>query len=153
MTTTLHFSAEDIRLVRLALLYHLARPGAELDHATGQPAAHGLAELDAAISARDDVPAQLALEDEQRRKLLGAMLGCVNELRVYHLNEGAQSVVRSFNDTARRLFPAMAEDPEAALEVAESMLMLHRRVASEAGSADVERAPEPSRRARWPFRR
>lgn len=153
MTTTLHFSAEDIRLVRLALLYHLARPGAELDHATGQPAAHGLAELEAAISARGNAPAQLALEDEQRRKLLEAMLGCVNELRVYHLNGGAPSMVRGFNETARRLFPSMAGDAEAALEVAESMLMLRRRVASEARRADVERAPEPSRRARWPFRR
>ena len=43
MAMALHLSADDVRLVRLSLLYHLARPGAELDPTTGQPAEHGLA--------------------------------------------------------------------------------------------------------------
>ena len=154
MTVTLRLTAEDLRLVRLALLYHLGCPGAELDASTGQRAAHGLAEVNAAIGARDDSAATLALEEEQKRKLLAAMLGCVNELRVYHLNGGSPSMVPGFNETACRLFPAMADDPEAALAVAESMLMLRRRLArSEATEPGQPGTAELARRSRWPFRR
>ena len=150
----LRLTAEDIRLVRLALLYHLARPGAELDPATGQPAAHGLAEVDGALDARDDSAAMLTLDDGQHRKLLVAMLGCVNELHVYHLSGGAPSMVPGFSETARRLFPSMTDEPEAALDVAQSMLMLRRRLArSEATEAPNARAAGPERRSRWPFRR
>ncbi len=45
-------------------------------------------------------------------RLLQAMLGCVNELRVYHLNAGAASMVPGFNEAARRSFPEMAADPD-----------------------------------------
>lgn len=152
MATTLRLSAADLPLVRLALLYHLARPGAELDPATARPAEHGLAEIKAAISDRGDAPVTLALDEAQHRRLLAAMLGCMNELRFYHLNGGAASTVPAFNETARRLFPSMAADPDAALDVAESMLMLRRRLVSGAAGG-VEDAPEHARRGRWPFRR
>ena len=140
--------------MRLALVYHLARPGAELDSSTGQPAEHGLAEVDAALAERQDVQASLELTDGQLHRLLEAMLGCVNELRVYHLNGGAASMVPGFNEAARSSFPAIAGDPEAALEVAESMLMLRRRL-STPGRAVEQRSStaEPPRRSRWPFRR
>lgn len=154
MTATLRLSPEDVRLVRLALLYHLARPGAELDAATGRLAEHGLAEVDAALAEHHDASATLALTDEQLRRLLEALLGCVNELRVYHLNAGAASMVPGFNESARRSFPAMAADPEAAVDVAESMLMLRRRLArSEAAAGAPPERAEPAKRARWPFRR
>ncbi|TAK62110.1 MAG: hypothetical protein EPO22_07735 [Dehalococcoidia bacterium] len=154
MTVALRLSAEDVRLVRLALLYHLARPGAEFDASTGQLAEHGLTEVDAALAEREDAAASLELTDGQLRRLLEAMLGCVNELRVYHLNGGAASMVPRFNETARRSFPAIADDPEAALDVAESMLMLRRRLAQPgAGNERPSRAAEPPKRSRWPFRR
>ncbi len=154
MTVAIRLSAGEVRLVRLALLYHLARPGAELDPATGQPAEHGLAEVDAALAGRDDAAATLTLTGEQLRRLLQAMLGCVNELRVYHLNAGAASMVPGFNEAARRSFPEMAADPESALDVAESMLMLRRRLARPEGpAAGPSGSAEPARRGRWPFRR
>ena len=154
MTATLRLSPEEVRLVRLALLYHLARPGAELDAGTGQRAEHGLAEVDAALAERRDTAATLPLTDEQLRRLLEALLGCLNELRVYHLNAGAASMVPGFNETARQYFPAMADDPEAAVDVAESMLMLRRRVARTAPTAPRQTgSAEPARRRRWPFRR
>ena len=154
MATALHLSADDVRLVRLALVYHLARPGAELDPATGQPAEHGLAEVDAAIAEREGFAATLTLTDEQLRRLLQAMLGSVNELRIYHLNGGAASMVTGFNETARRFFPAIAGEPEVALDVAESMVMLRRRLSrSETTNVDPPASAEPARRGRWPFRR
>ena len=82
------------------------------------------------------------------------MLGSVNELRVYHLNGGAASMVTGFNETARRFFPAIAGEPEVALDVAESMLMLRRRLSrSETTNVDPPARAEPARRGRWPFRR
>jgi len=153
MAATLRLSADDVRVVRLALMYHLARPGAELDAATGQLAEHGLTEVDAALAEHDGASATLALTDAQLRKLLEAMLGCVNELRVFHLNGGAASMVRGFNEAARRLFPAMARDPEAALTVAESMLMLRRRLArSESAESGPSGTADQAKRSRWPFR-
>ena len=154
MAATLRLSADDVRLVRLALRYHLARPGAELDAATGQLAEHGLTAVDAALAEHVDAAATLALTDAQLRKLLEAMLGCVNELRVYHLNGGAASMVQGFNEAACRLFPAMAGDPEDALTVAESILMLRRRLArSEAAEAGRSGTTGQAKRRRWPFRR
>ena len=154
MTIALRLSVEDSRLVRLALLYHLARPGAELDHATGRAAEHGLAEVAGALAEREDAAATLELTDEQLRRLLEAMLGVVNELRVYHLNGGAASMVPGFNEAARRYFQAMAADPEAALDVAESMLMLRRRLArSEAGAPALTEDSRTAKRGGWPFRR
>lgn len=154
MTAATRLSASDVRLVRLALLYHLARPGAELDPATGHHTEHGLAEVDAALAERDDGAVTLTLTDAQSHRLLQAMLGSVNELRVYHLNGGSASMVPGFNDTARRLFPAMAADPESALDVAEAMLMLRRRLSRSGGSAVAgEESARPAKRGRWPFQR
>ncbi len=154
MATALHLSSDDVRLVRLALLYHLARPGAELDPSTGQLAEHGLAEIDAALAERNISAATLTLTGEQMRRLLQAMFGSVNELRVYHLNGGAASMVAGFNESARRFFPAIADDPEAALDVAESMVMLRRRLfRSETTNVGPPARAEPARRGRWPFRR
>jgi hypothetical protein len=154
MTVALRLQPGDVRLVRLALVYHLARPGAELDPATGQPAEHGLAEAGAALAQRDDAGATLTLTDGQLQRLLQAMLGCVNELRVYHLSGGAVSMVPGFNETAIHMFPEMAADPEAAIDVAESMLLLRRRCERERGTSPPPPiAAEPAKRGRWPFRR
>jgi len=149
MAIAVHLSAGDVLLVRLALVYHFARPGAELDPATGHLAEHGLAEVDAALAGREESAATLALGDVQLHRLLQAMLGCVNELRVYHLSDGAASMVPGFNETARRLFPAMEGDPEAAVDVAESMLMLRRRLSR----SETAKFGEPARRSHRPFRR
>ena len=60
--------------------------------------------------------------------LLSAIYGAVNELRVYHMRNGAESGVARFTETARTLFPEIMDDPEPALTVAEAMIMLHRRL-------------------------
>jgi hypothetical protein len=153
MTIALRLSADDVRLVRLALLYHLARPGAELDASTGKPAEHGLAEVDASLAERQNAAASLELSDRQTRGLLEAMLGCVNELRVYHLNGGAASMVPGFNEAACRSFPALAGDPEAALDVAESMMMLRRRLSAPGSGAERRSGGAEPKHGRWPFRR
>ena len=162
MTIALKLTHDEPRLVYLALVYHLGRPGSELDPVTKQPVEHGLREVKTALG--NDVASESAvieLDDDQYRKLLLAIYGSVNELRVHHMRGGAESTVARFSETARTLFPEVAHEPEAALDVAEAMMMLHRRieraVARAGAPASPSGAPEgsepPKGRPRWPFRR
>jgi hypothetical protein len=154
---SLKLTHDEPRLVFLALVYHLSRPGSELDASTRLPVEHGLREVKVALGNHlFDESAVIELDDYQFRRLLSAIYGSVNELRVYHLRDGAGGTIERFADTARDLFPAIADDPEAALDVAESMMMLHRRmeraVSRQPEAATAERAPA-KRRGLWPFRR
>ena len=156
MTFALKLTHDEPRLVYLALVYHLGRPGSELDPNTKLPVERGLREVKVALGKDiESDEAVIELDDDQFRKLLSAIYGCVNELRVYHMRNGAESTVARFTETARSLFPEIADAPEAALDISEAMMMLHRRMESavrraEAGSAP-ESAPKPGRR--WPFGR
>jgi hypothetical protein len=150
----LKLTHDEPRLVFLALTYHLGRPGSELDAETLQPSEHGLRDLKVRLGG--DVAATEAiieLDERQYRKLLSAMYGTVNELRVHHMRGGALSTVAGFTDTLRALFPAVAADPEEALAVAEAMMMLHRRMERAVARATESEPPEGPRRRRWPFSR
>ncbi len=157
MTFALKLTHDEPKLVYLALVYHLGRPGSELDRDTKLPIEHGLREvrLDLGAHVADD-SAIIELDDAQYRQLLSAIYGAVNELRVYHMRNGAESDVERFTATARALFPDVVADPEQALSVAEAMIMLHRRleraVAHAAGSTETT-TPAPPARRRWPFSR
>ncbi len=127
---------DEPRLVYLALVYHLGRPGSELDRDTKMPAEHGLRAVKVAMG--NDLDAESAIievDEAQYAKLLSAILGSVTELRVIHMRDGAQSTVPRFTETARSLFPTVAAEPEAALDLAESMMMLHRRIERAVGRA------------------
>ena len=142
-TVALKLTHDEPRLVYLALVYHLGRPGSELDPATKQPGAHGLRELKTALG--NDVANESAiieLDAEQLRKLLSAIYGSVNELRVHHMRGGATSTVARFSETATTLFPEMAADPDAALDLAEAMMMLHRRIERAVRSVAPEAPPQ-----------
>lgn len=157
MTFALKLTHDEPRLVYLALVYHLGRPGSELDPVTKLPGEHGLRAAKVALGNRlDDESAIVELDGEQYRRLLSAIYGCVNELRVYHMRGGGETTIPRFNETARSLFPAIAGEPEAALGVAEAMMMLHRRLERAVRRAGEERAAQPApgeQRRRWPFRR
>jgi hypothetical protein len=159
MTIALQLTHDEPRLVYLALVYHLGRPGSELDPATNMPAERGLREVKVALGGEiENAAAIIELDDAQYRKLLSAIYGCVNELRVYHMRDGAESTSPRFTEIARALFPDLATDHEAALGVAEAMMMLHRRI--ERAVHRTEEAQPPAQEAgqqkpvgRWPFRR
>lgn len=156
MTIALQLTHDEPRLVYLALVYHLGRPGSELDPVTKQPVEHGLREVKTALG--NEIGADTAvveLDDEQYRKLLSAIYGSVTELRVQHMRDGAESTVPRFTETAATLFPAIRDDPDAALDLAESMMMLHRRIeravarAGEASAAAPAADDVPTRRRWW----
>lgn len=149
MAIAFKLTHDEPRLVYLALVYHLGRPGSELDPVTIMPGEHGLratkVELGRDLDAESTV---VELDEEQYRKLLSAILGSVTELRGYHLT-GAPSTVERFTETAESLFPAIRADRDEVLDVAEAMFMLQRRmqraVTKAAGAASPPAAsPEPT---------
>ena len=157
MTIALKLTHDEPRLVYLALVYHLGRPGSELDATTKLPVEHGLREVKVALGRdieRDE--AIVELDEAQYRKLLSAIYGTVNEMRVYHMRNGAESTVARFTATAESLFPEIKDDPDEALAVSEAMMMLHRRIERAVASASqTSAAPAPTARSRWrlPFGR
>ena len=157
MTFALKLTHDEPRLVYLALVYHLGRPGSELDPATVQPVEHGLRAVKTALG--NDLEASEAiieLDDRAYERLLSAMYGAVNELRVHHMRAGASSTTPRFTDTALSLFPELRQDPQNALELAEAMMMLHRRIERAVAKATEPGPPPnspPRKRSRWPFRR
>jgi hypothetical protein len=157
MKFSLKLTHDEPRLVFLALVYHLGRPGSELDATTMQPVEHGLREVKVLLGNHlFDDSAVIEVDDDQFRRLLSAIYGSVNELRLYHMRNGAVSTVERFTETAQDLFPAIAAEPEAALDVAESMMMLHRRMERAVKRAAESEPPPPDpstkRRGVWPFR-
>jgi hypothetical protein len=156
MPFALKLTHDEPRLVYLALVYHLGRPGSELDRETKMPIEHGLREVKLDLGAHlADESAVIELGEAQYRRLLSAIYGAVNELRVYHMREGAESGIARFTETARTLFPAIADDPGEALGIAESMMMLHRRLERAVSRASLAAPPEAEqpKRHRWPFGR
>ncbi len=143
MTIALKLTHDEPRLVYLALVYHLGRPGSELDPATSMPGEHGLREVKIALGRElASESAVIELDDAQSQKLLSAIYGCVTELRGHHMRDGAPSTVARFTDTAVSLFPQMKADPEEALSVSQAMVMLHRRMERALrGAAESAAAP------------
>jgi hypothetical protein len=154
-TVALQLTHDEPRLVYLALVYHLGRPGSELDPATKQPGEHGLRDVKTRLG--NDLASESAvveLDPEQYRKLLSAIFGSVNELRVHHMRAGAASTVARFTETAATLFPELRSDPEMALGLAEAMMMLHRRIERAVARAAGDPAPgsppqPPATSRRW----
>jgi hypothetical protein len=159
MPVELRLEPAQARLVSLALAYHLARPGSELDPATKLPVQHGLAEVSNALQPKlREAVASITLSTHQLERLSTAVLGAINELKVYPLLEprppeeggGRRTSVSGFDRTLRHLFPEVEEDPDAATTLIEPLMALKRRLdGALRQAADEERPPGPSRRRRW----
>jgi hypothetical protein len=153
VTIALKLTHDEPRLVFLALVYHLGRPGSELDPETMQPHQNGLRAIKVALG-RDLTTGEavVELDNWQLQRLSSAIRGCVTELRVYHMREGASSGVEAWTETAESLFPAIRQNPEAALDLAESIMMLQRRIDRAVTRIAAEPAEvEPRKKRRWPL--
>jgi hypothetical protein len=159
MPVELRLEPAQARLVSLALAYHLARPGSELDSATKMPVQHGLAEVSNALQPQlRQAIASTTLSAHQLERLSTAVLGAINELKVYPLLEprppeeggGRRTSVPGFDRTLRHLFPEVEEDPDAATALIEPFMALKRRLDVALRQAtEEERRPGPSLRRRW----
>jgi len=161
----LQLRQEDAQLVFLAVAYHLGRPGSELDPLTKQPVARGLA--DTARELQPQLPkaiSSIEINQDQWRRLGSAILGSISELKAYPMLQprpdseggGRRSSVPGFDSTLRHLFPEVEEDPDNAIDLAERLLLLKRRLDEkiagfEWGPAAVE--TEPKKKGFWPFKR
>jgi hypothetical protein len=161
----LHLSEQQVRVVYLAVGYHLARPGSEIDPDTLQEYEHGLRELPPTLEPLlGQEEASLVLTPFQLLRLDTALLSIINELKSYPLLDtvaGASGRPRSlapgFDDLLKRLFPQVAREPEYALTVAEEALHLHRGLRPHLQRArELLSQGQQARRRRqlpWPFRR
>jgi hypothetical protein len=148
----IQLSGHEGRLLYLALQYHLARPGSELDPETKQPAGRGLSEVASALEPQlEQASATFEVVAYQQQRLDSALAGTINELKAYALlDAGRRTTVPSFHEALRRLFPEVEGEPEAATQLAGELLALRRRL--EGMAARPEREPEPlPKRKRWKF--
>jgi len=153
------------RLVALAVAYHLARPGAEIDPETLSEYRHGLAEVLPEIEAQIEADAvALELNPLQTVLLSTAFSSVISELKMYStldMMAGASSRPRStatgFDDRLRALFPEVAGDASYASRLAEDMTMLRRQVPSARAREILEEERQAAleaakaRRGRWQF--
>jgi hypothetical protein len=104
----------------------------------------------------------VSLNQDQAKRLLSGMLGTISELKAYPMlglragPDGRRSTVPGFDRSLTHLFPAVEEDSQVSLDVAESMLMLRRHLEDELAPLLAEpaetTAPAPKqRRGWWPF--
>ncbi len=140
MTTfTIRLPQHQARLVALAVGYHLARPGSEIDPDSMREYTHGLAELLPLIDGQieDDV-AVLDLNARQAVLLSTAFSSVLSELKMYSLSDRMaagssrpRSTAAGFDDRLRWLFPEIAGDPAYAMVLAEDLTMLRRELPSQ----------------------
>jgi hypothetical protein len=150
------------RLVALAVGYHLARPGAEIDPETMTEYRHGLRELLPLIEAQVDEPAaEFELNPLQATMLSTAFSSVLSELKMYSVfdvmagnSRRPRSTAAGFDDRLRDLFPAVAGDPMYATQLAEDMAMLRRDLPFARAREVLEeqrKAAEEARRRRKKF--
>ena len=169
MTTVTRFSLRlpqrQARLVALAVHYHLARPGSELDRETLQEYEHGLAEVPPALEPQLDAEgATLGLSSLQVTLLAMAMSSVVSELKMYSVFDTMagesgrpRSTASGFDERLRSLFPEVTAEPAAADALAGELTMLRRElplVRARQLIEEARRAAEERARAgkkRWRF--
>ena len=152
------FQNRDARIVYLATVYHLGRPGSETDAVTLERHNLGLGPVREAIEPQlENAVVTLELSEYQLHRLGEALLGVVNELKQFEL-AGGRSAVPGFTDALRQTFPEVdAEDPGTALDLVGHAMMLRRRLdsavrdASDAVRTAREHEAEAAAEARRPW--
>ncbi len=154
--TTLQFRSEDARIVYLATIYHLGRPGSETNPSTLQQHDLGLQQIhDHLVPRLNQAVVEVEASPYQIVRLGEALLGCANELKQFSISQG-RSMVPRFGETLRELYPETAEEPGAAMDLVQQPVMLRNRMAQalEAAQAEIARAVEAQEaadrsRKRW----
>jgi hypothetical protein len=124
----LTFRDDDLRLVYLATVYHLGRPGSEIDAQTLEPHRLGLGPLREQLDRQLDQPAAtVELTDYQLTRLGQALHGIANELKQYEMAQ-RRSAVPGFAEAMQRLFPGNEREPGTSLDLVEKTIMLRRRL-------------------------
>ena len=155
--TLLQLRSEDARVVYLATVYHLGRPGSETDAATLQKHNLGLRAIhDAMLPELGQAVVEIEVSPYQLTRLAEALLGVTNELKQYAI-AGGRSVVPRFAETLHWLYPETKDDPGIAMDLVQHPVMLRNRMAGaiadartaiEAAAQQAE-AQRQSERTHW----
>jgi hypothetical protein len=147
----------DARIAYLGVVYHLGRPGSEIDPETLQEHRASLEPVGQAIRAQlDNAVITIELGPWQVQRLGQALLGASNELRQFGISEG-RSTVAGFSEAMAEFWPATADDPALASDLVQHAVMLRRRLDAVIGEAEAEmaaaqaaaEAERQSRRGSW----
>lgn len=142
--TLLQFRNEDARIVYLATIYHLGRPGAEVRAVASDAGGQGLQAIyDEILPRLNQAVVEVEASAQQILRLNDALLGVANELKQFGIANGRTMVPR-FAETLRELFPETTEEPGVALDLVQHPVMLRNRMAQavEAAQAEIDRAVE-----------
>ena len=128
----------DARIVYLAVVYHLGRPGSEIDPETmGNHRAALLPIIETVRTQLEAAIVTLDLEPWQIQRLGQAVLGVSNELRQYEISEG-RSMVPNFSETVRDFWPESEQDPNIVSDLVQHTVMLRRQLHASISSAEAE---------------
>ncbi len=127
--TLLQLRSEDARVVYLATVYHLGRPGSETDPETLQRHDHGLRSVHESLRDQlENAVAEIDVTSYQLVRIGEALLGVTNELKQYGIANG-HSMVPGFSDTLHALYPETVDDPGSAMDLVQHPVMLRNRMA------------------------
>ena len=156
--TLLQLRSEDANVVYLATVYHLGRPGSELDPVTFQKHDLGLQSVHDAILPELGHPVvEIEVSPYQVTRIAEALLGVTNELKQYAI-AGGRSAVPRFAETLHWLYPDTKDDPGLAMDLVQHPVMLHNRMAGaiadaraaiEAAAAQAEATRQAERKSWW----
>ncbi|MEI6136452.1 MAG: hypothetical protein WCQ48_03430 [Chloroflexota bacterium] len=156
--TLLQLRSEDARVVYLATVYHLGRPGSELDAVTLQKHDLGLQAIhDAMLPELGQAVVEIEVSPYQLTRIAEALLGVTNELKQYAIANGRSTVPR-FAETLHWLYPDTKDDPGIAMDLVQHPVMLRNRMAGaiddartavEAAARDAEAARQAERKTWW----
>jgi len=111
----------------------------------------------------DEEEATLELTPFQLTLLGSALLGALNELKLYSLldtmaaqSTRPRSTVAGFETALLRLFPQLTADPALASDLAQEILLTRRQLTPTIGRAEEllreeKEAAEEAKRRRWPW--
>ena len=148
--TSLTLRSDDARMAYLATVYHLGRPGAELDRETRTDEGTGLRAVSEVLHVgMARAVTEVDLTPYQVTRLAEALSGLANEMKQYGI-AGGRTAVPGLAVAMREIFPEVAEDPSLALDVVQHVVMLRNRLAHtvDAARADLARQAEEREAAR-----
>ncbi len=156
--TLLQLRSEDARVVYLATVYHLGRPGSETDPVTLQRHDLGLQAIhDAMLPELGQAVVEVDVSPYQLTRIAEGLLGVTNELKQYAIAGGRSSVPR-FAETLHWLYPETKDDPGSAMDLVQHPVMLRNRMAGaiddaraaiEAAASEAEAARQAERTGWW----
>ena len=124
---TITLQQDEPKILYLALLYHLARPGSEIDPETGKKHVAALEPIMHFLTSEINKPIiEFSCLPKQIERIDTALSGLSNELRQFVLS--ASSVVPTFENTLMKFWPDAISDSSKLEEIRMLTMMTRRKL-------------------------